>query len=274
MNFFDWVKQEISDIKNTISLFNSKSKSIDELTELTESNSNIYIAVYDADETSESKVKKYKLVNTSSIDDSLNSSNIKTWSIDQLLNEFAKINGNENETFLVDDATTEKMAINKSQFDTAINALKGSNKIQGNWNANSNTPDITGTTETGYYWIINTDGTTDLGGISDWKINDWVIKTDNGWAKVDNTDSVLSVAGKKGVVTLVVNDITDFNQYTKTKVGTLWIDRTENTDKTVNEVGNIFEGKYNGSYIIGAIKTLPFDIDNENTWSPIYTTLL
>lgn len=82
---------------------------------------------------------------------------------------------------------------------------------QGNWNASTNTPDISATTETGYYWIVSVTGATNIGGITDWVVNDWVVKTAAGWAKIDNTDKVTSVAGKNGVVTLDSADITDFN---------------------------------------------------------------
>jgi hypothetical protein len=59
---------------------------------------------------------------------------------------------------------------------------------QGNWNANTNSPDITGAT-TGQFWIVSVTGTTDLGGITDWQLNDWAVKTTAGWAKVDNTET-------------------------------------------------------------------------------------
>ena len=61
---------------------------------------------------------------------------------------------------------------------------------QGMWNANTNTPDITGTTTTGYLWIVSVAGTTNLGGITDWQVNDWAVKVATGWAKVDNTDAI------------------------------------------------------------------------------------
>ena len=109
----------------------------------------------------------------------------------------AVINGDEFQTFKVADALLTTQAISKGQFDTAINALSGSLVPQGEWNAATNTPNISSTTETGYYWIVSVDGTTDVGGIVDWKINDWAVKTATGWAKIDNTDKVtlLGVAG-------------------------------------------------------------------------------
>jgi len=89
-----------------------------------------------------------------------------------------------------------------------ILALAGSLIPQGNWDADTNTPDISGTTETGYFWIVSVSGSTDIGGITDWKSNDWVIKTSSGWAKIDNTDKVISVAGRIGEVVLDIADVT------------------------------------------------------------------
>jgi hypothetical protein len=95
-----------------------------------------------------------------------------------------------------------------ADLNSAIVALQGSLIPQGSWNASTNTPDISATTETGYYWIISVDGSTNLGGITDWKVNDWAIKTATGWAKVDNTDAVLTVAGRTGNIVLAISDIT------------------------------------------------------------------
>jgi len=88
-----------------------------------------------------------------------------------------------------------------------ILALAGSLIPQGNWNANTNSPDISATTETGYYWIVSVDGATDIGGITDWKVTDWAIKTATGWAKIDNTDKVLSVNDRIGEVELDSSDV-------------------------------------------------------------------
>jgi hypothetical protein len=60
--------------------------------------------------------------------------------------------------------------------------------LRGNWDADTNTPDITGETDIGGMWIVSVAGTTDLGGITDWQVNDYAIKTTTGWAKVDNTE--------------------------------------------------------------------------------------
>lgn len=124
----------------------------------------------------------------------------------------ADINGDELQKFKVANAVNSNEAVNKGQLDAVVSDLQGALIPQGNWNADTNTPDITTTIDTGYYWIVSVDGATDLGGITDWKVNDWAVKTATGWAKIDNTDKVTSVAGKTGVVTLDTSDIVGLNK--------------------------------------------------------------
>ena len=130
-----------------------------------------------------------------------NLNEIKT-SVNQNVDDIALkavINGSELETFKVANAVLSTQAVSKSQFDTAINALSGSLVPQGSWNASTNTPNISSTTETGYYWIVSVDGATDVGGITDWKVNDWVVKTSVGWAKIDNTDKITQIIAGAGL---------------------------------------------------------------------------
>lgn len=57
----------------------------------------------------------------------------------------------------------------------------------GNWNANTNSPDITGETVTGKYWVVSVAGATDLDGITTWEVNDWAVKTSTGWMRIRAT---------------------------------------------------------------------------------------
>ena len=80
--------------------------------------------------------------------------------------------------------------------------------LQGNWNADTNTPDlVTATPDAGNYWIVSVAGTTDLDGIIEWGVNDWAVYTVNGWAKMDFSNAVTSVNGQSGVVVLDKTDI-------------------------------------------------------------------
>lgn len=81
---------------------------------------------------------------------------------------------------------------------------------QGNWNANSNTPDITTTTEIGNMWYVSVSGETVLGNIDTWIVGDWAVKYDGSWGKVIN--GISSSSGD----TLI---IPDFSVYNFIKIG-------------------------------------------------------
>jgi hypothetical protein len=79
---------------------------------------------------------------------------------------------------------------------------------QGTWNATSNTPTLTSSVGTsGYYYVVATAGSTNLNGITDWQIGDWLIFNGSAWQKIDQTNLVVSVAGRTGAVTLSNTDI-------------------------------------------------------------------
>jgi hypothetical protein len=105
----------------------------------------------------------------------------------------------------------------KSYVDSAVT---GGVNIQGDWNANTNTPNISGTTTTGFTWRVSVAGSTNLGGITTWNVNDLAVKTAAGWIKIDNSSSVISVYGRQGVV---VANAGDYNTSQVTEaVGSLY----------------------------------------------------
>jgi hypothetical protein len=93
----------------------------------------------------------------------------------------------------------------KSYVDSAVT---GGVNIQGDWNANTNTPNISGTTTTGFTWRVSVAGSTNIGGITVWNVNDLAVKTASGWIKIDNSSSVVSVYGRQGVVVANAGDYT------------------------------------------------------------------
>lgn len=57
--------------------------------------------------------------------------------------------------------------------------------LQGTWNANTNTPDLTAITPTNnQFWIVSEAGSTTLGSISSWDVNDWALYLNNAWTKI------------------------------------------------------------------------------------------
>ena len=98
--------------------------------------------------------------------------------------------------------TANTDAVNLQQLN---NATTGVLVYQGVWNASTNTPTLASATGTpGYYYIVDTDGSTNLDGITDWKVGDWAVFSDmatDAWQKIDNT-SILGGAGTGGTVAL------------------------------------------------------------------------
>lgn len=79
---------------------------------------------------------------------------------------------------------------------------------QGTWNASTNTPTlVSGVGVQGDYYVVSVTGTTNLDGVTDWTVGDWALFNGTIWQKLDQTDVVISVAGKTGVVTLNNTDI-------------------------------------------------------------------
>ncbi|MCP5077184.1 MAG: hypothetical protein GY951_03905, partial [Psychromonas sp.] len=77
--------------------------------------------------------------------------------------------------------------------------------FQGTWNAATNTPTLTsGSGTTGNFYIVSVAGSTNLDGITDWKVGDWAVFIEQGasdqWEKIDNS-SVLDGIGTGQKVT-------------------------------------------------------------------------
>lgn len=71
-----------------------------------------------------------------------------------------------------------------------VDGLGGGLILQGDWNAATNTPDISATTTTGYAWNVAVAGSTNLGGITNWTVGSLAVKTVAGWSKVGGTPTV------------------------------------------------------------------------------------
>jgi len=89
--------------------------------------------------------------------------------------------------------------------------VAGGLSYQGTWNASTNSPTLTSSVGTnGYYYIVATAGSTNLNGITDWQIGDWLMYNGTVWQKIDQTNLVTSVAGKTGDVVLNNTDVSSF----------------------------------------------------------------
>jgi hypothetical protein len=89
-------------------------------------------------------------------------------------------------------------------------AVLGALSYQGTWNASTNTPTLTSSTGTkGYYYVVSVAGNTNLDGITDWLVGDWAVYNGTVWQKVDNTETVTSVNGQTGAVSLTTTNIAE-----------------------------------------------------------------
>lgn len=105
------------------------------------------------------------------------------------------------------------------------NAVKGMITYKGTWNAATNTPAIPPATDenTGWYYKVASRGTTEVDGISDWNVGDWIISNGLAWEKIDQSETVTSVAGRTGDVVVTAAD-----------VGLGLVDNTSDLDKPIS----------------------------------------
>jgi len=107
-------------------------------------------------------------------------------------------------------AATDSILQAFGKVQNQISGMVGGVTFQGTWDASTNTPTLTSSFGTkGYYYIVDVAGSTNLNGITDWKVGDWAIFNGSTWDKVDNTDSVSSVNGFTGAVSLTTANISE-----------------------------------------------------------------
>lgn len=97
--------------------------------------------------------------------------------------------------------------------------IVGSVVYMGTWNANTNTPTIpiASSSNKGHYYVVSIAGSTEIDGITDWKLGDWIISNGSYWEKVDTTDMVTSVNGKVGAVVIEIADIANLQNTLNSK---------------------------------------------------------
>ena len=126
-----------------------------------------------------------------------------------------------------------------------INGVLGGAIYQGIWNASTNSPSLSsGVGTKGYYYVVSVAGSTNLDGITDWKVGDWAIFNGTAWDKVDNTDAVSSVNGAIGAVSLAGTS------GRITVIGTNWdIAATYVGQTSITTLGTVATGTWQGSIV-------------------------
>ena len=134
-----------------------------------------------------------------------------------------------------------------AQIQSAIDsAVTGVLKYQGTWNANTNTPTLTsGSGTPGYYYIVSTNGSTNLDGITDWKVGDWAVFSDqatDAWQKIDNTQvGNVTGSGSSGRVTFwnSSSNITSHSQMTYNSVSNVLTVNGHTSDQWTSAYDNM-----------------------------------
>jgi hypothetical protein len=107
-------------------------------------------------------------------------------------------------------ASTDNLLQAFGKLQSQLNAVLGGAIYQSVWNASTNSPSLaSGAGTKGYYYVVSVAGSTNLNGVTDWKVGDWAIYNGSAWEKVDNTDAVSSVNGFTGAVSLTSANITE-----------------------------------------------------------------
>ena len=104
--------------------------------------------------------------------------------------------------------TSQSVLDTLTSLQSQITALSGFVNYEGTWNASTNTPTLTSSSGTSnYYYVVSVSGSTNLNGITDWVTGDWAIYNGTAWQKIDQTNLVISVAGRTGAITLTTADV-------------------------------------------------------------------
>ncbi len=83
----------------------------------------------------------------------------------------------------------------------------------GNWNASTNSPDLSGGGNLGEFYIVSNAGSFNLAGgagTNSWAVGDWAVWNNvvGQWEKIDNATNVQSFNGRSGPVVSATNDYT------------------------------------------------------------------
>jgi ribosomal protein L35AE/L33A len=103
---------------------------------------------------------------------------------------------------------------------TSWASVAGGLSYQGTWNATTNTPTLASSTGTnGYYYIVATAGSTNLNGITDWQVGDWLLFNGSVWQKIDQSETLQFVTSADASVTVTTTGSTaDLAVYSSPRV--------------------------------------------------------
>lgn len=114
-------------------------------------------------------------------------------------------------------------ATRRITYNDLFNGVLGSLNYRGTWNASTDSPTLSGACTSGtkgYYYVVSTNGSTNLDGNSTWNIGDWVVCNGTAWQRVQTASGVSSVFGRGGAVTAQTGDY-NAGQITNTPAGSI-----------------------------------------------------
>ena len=127
----------------------------------------------------------------------------------------------------------------------------GGLSYQGTWNASTNTPTLASSTGTnGYYYIVATAGSTNLNGITDWQIGDWLLFNGTVWQKIDQSDLVQSITSADGSIVVTTTGSTVDLAVSQTSPASVLVEQVRNSTGATLTKGTAV-------YISGATGQLP-----------------
>jgi hypothetical protein len=127
----------------------------------------------------------------------------------------------------------------------------GGLSYQGTWNASTNTPTLASSTGVnGYYYIVATAGSTNLDGITDWQIGDWLLFNGTVWQKIDQSDLIQSITSADGSIVVTTTGSTVDLAVSQTSPASVLVEQVRNSTGATLTKGTAV-------YISGAIGQLP-----------------
>lgn len=135
----------------------------------------------------------------------------------------------------------------------------GGLSYQGLWNATTNAPIIPAAAlaNNGYYYKVGTAGTTTIDGISTWNVGDWIISNGVTWDRIEQADSVTSVNGDSGVVTVDLQSVLDAGNTANRDI------QLDNTVTRIN-LGQDIGGEYGQIELISKDPTATYSVARVN----------
>jgi hypothetical protein len=127
----------------------------------------------------------------------------------------------------------------------------GGLSYQGTWNASTNTPTLASSTGvSGYYYIVATAGSTNLDGITDWQIGDWLLFNGTVWQKIDQSDLIQSITSADGSIVVTTTGSTVDLAVSQTSPASVIVEQVRNSTGATLTKGTAV-------YISGATGQLP-----------------